>query len=129
MNTNSKKIVTIIILAACLVIVGSQNNQVEAADYYVGTFRISGATSYIMTETIRRTSETTYEANLKAVFPSGKVQIIHYYFDNGDDMGNVDFRNSDGNRGSFPYYRYGHKYPVSEKYPIEYKMYEYIVNH
>ena len=83
-----------------------------AADYYVGTFRVSQAKAYIMTETIERTGQTTYEVTLKAVFPKGRVQLINYFFDTGDDTG-VYFRNSDGISG--------HISP--SRTPIEYTMY------
>lgn len=111
-----KKIMTMIILAACLVIVGGQNNQVEAADYYIGSFRVSGAKGYIMTESIQHTAETAYRATLKAVFPSGEVQIIYYSFDNGYERGRVTFRNSDGNSGNIDSY----------DTPVEYNMWRYI---
>ena len=126
-----KKFLSTMLLAFLLVIVGSQ---AEASDYYVGTFNVSRAKGYIMTETIRRTGETTYEATLKAVYPDGQIDIIYYEFDDGDDSGLVGFRNSDGNRGRFKYHMLTREggyatAPVSDKYPVEYGMYRYIITH
>lgn len=111
-----KKSVLMIVWAALLIFATAQTNQAEAADYYIGSFRVSGAKGYIVTESIQQTAETIYKATLKAVFPSGEVQIIYYTFDNGDDMGNVTFRNSDGNSGRVDQYNT----------PVEYNMWHYI---
>ena len=89
-----------------------------AVDSYVGSFRVSQAKGYIMTETIRKTGYTTYEAGLKAVFPNGTVQHIYYFFDSADDTG-VYFRNSDGISG--------HINP--SRTPVEYNMWRYIINY
>ena len=111
-----KKIVLMIVWAALLIFATAQTNQAEAADYYIGSFRVSGAKGYIMTESIQHTAETTYRATLKAVFPSGEVQIIYYSFDNGYERGRVTFRNSDGNSGNIDSY----------DTPVEYNMWRYI---
>ena len=121
-----KKFILMMLLTVLMII--GNGNQVEASDYYVGHFRVSRAAGYIMTETIRKTDETTYEVTLKAVFPNGQVQYIYYTFDNGYDNGQVSFINSDGNDGIFDYH-YNSNYPVSEKYPVEYKMFDYIFHH
>ena len=107
-----------VVAVALAVVVGqiAFPSAAEAYDYYVGTFNVSRAEGYVMTETIRRTSETSCEARLKAVFPSGQVQYIYYYF-TSDDHG-IYFSNSDGNRGRVEYYRT----------PVEYNMYHYIMS-
>ena len=110
-----KKFFVALFICGLIILLGNQN-ETSAADYYVGNFRVSNAKGYIMTETVRKVAETTYEARLKAVFPSGQIQYIYYTFDNGSDNGVVSFRNSDGIYGKVDVYNT----------PVEYNMWQYI---
>ena len=47
-----KQLFMMMLLAVTFILVGGQVNQVEAADYYVGTYK-DGNDAYLMTETIR----------------------------------------------------------------------------
>lgn len=83
------------------------------AEYYIGKFNVSGAEGYLLTETLRKTGNTTYEARLKAIFPSGQAQFIDYFI----DIGEKSFSNSDGFNGKIDEYRT----------PIEYGIFRYIL--
>ena len=83
------------------------------SEYYIGKFNVSNAEGYLLTETLRKTGNTTYEARLKAIFPSGQVQFIDYFI----DIGEKSFSNSDGFNGKIDEYRT----------PIEYGIFRYIL--
>ena len=73
-----KKFLAAMVLAVTLVFIGSQNNQAEAYDYYVGTWK-SGYDAYLMTETIGGSRVDDFTCTVKAV--NGRsVMYINYSF-------------------------------------------------
>ena len=120
----------LMMLLTVLMIIGN-GNQAEAFDYYVENFPDNGAAVYVMIETIGHPDETNYIVRVKVVESSDNFYYYEYDFDNGDDTGQVSFINSEDMRGRFKYYNVNthKKYPISETYPVEYKIYDYIVTH
>ena len=111
------------LLSVSLILVGGQYNQVEAADYYVGTYK-DGNDAYLMTETIRHYAATsrdeaysgTYDCKVKAV-RGRSVTYIDYHFYVGDD--GWYYRNSQGFGG----------YMSEGVTPIANKIFDYMVKH
>ena len=85
-----KKFCGVLFLTVALLVVGSYNNNVEAYDNYMGTWR-SGYDAYLMTETMK-TGRGEFKCVVKAV--KGKdVIYINYNFWIGKGW---IFSNSDG---------------------------------
>ena len=81
-----KKFCTIVILTVTFLFVGSYNNLVQAADYYLGVYH-SGQEAYLDTSSIRTTnhynngyhSGDTYTCDVKAVWSgSGNYDVVRY---------------------------------------------------
>ena len=91
-----KKIFATMLLAFALVIVGSQSNQAEAYEQYVGSYS-DGTAVYILTETIERNEpgsrlrNTSYSCT--CTVKAGN-DYLDYWFEG------TDYGNSEGYRGN-----------------------------
>ena len=89
-----KKVLSVMLLAAVLIIVGGQNNQAEASEVYVGSYS-DGTAVYLLTESI------DYPRNTSWLFTC-TVRAGRDYLDYGFEPaggGRVTYRNSEGYTG------------------------------
>ena len=108
-----KKIFAFIFLTAILLIC----NPVHAQDVYIGTSDATGRDCYVMNETIHWMNRYDCHVTLKMVSPSdGNVQLLNYTFMIMQHW--VDFENSQV-----------FKDRLSQNYPIEWNMWEYIMKY
>jgi hypothetical protein len=109
-----KKILATAILAGALTF-NAAPNTAEAYDHFVGTSNATGWECYVITETIKRSNDTTY-ATLKMVKPNGNVSYLGYRFWYDSQRDVMRFANDEGFSG------------IANKYetPIEWEMVQVI---
>ena len=103
-----KRVVMVIVLIVAITFAGSQNNQAQAYDKYVGKYP-SGYSAYLMTETLSG-SAFAFKCTVKAKYGSDVI-YVYYEFWQGRSMY---FKNSQGYLDS-----------VYNNNPVELKIFEY----
>ncbi len=105
-----KKILATAVLAGALTF-NVAPNTAEAYDHFVGTSNATGWECYVMTETVRRSNDTTF-VTLKMVKGNGSVSYLDYRFWYDSKVDAMRFSNDEGYSG------------IANKYetPIEWEM-------
>lgn len=90
-------------LAAIIGLIICAGNLAEAEEIYIGSSPDTGRDCYVLTDTIYRTEEhrmTIYFVTMKTFDSFGDEIFIDYrFFDLDDDGEDVQFANSDGDKG------------------------------
>ena len=101
-----------LVLAISLVFVGSQHNQAEAAEYYVGSYS-DGTSVYLLTQTVNIRSYNPYSFTCRV--RAGWDYLNYSFFPRN---GSPYYRNSEGYEG----FVHGGQSPVAAN------IYRYVVN-
>ena len=108
-----KRIAVMMILAVALVFAGSQANQAEARDVYVGSYS-DGTSVYLLTQSVNILSYSPY--NFTCTVRAGWDYLDYSFFPyNGSPY----YRNSEGYEG----------YVNGGQSPVASSIYRYVVNH
>ncbi len=107
-----KKLLSVFMLAALLVICGGQNGKAEAGEVYVGNYS-DGSAVYLLTHTVSLNSRNPYSFNCRVRAGWDYLNYSFYPYN-----GSPYYRNSEGYSG----YVHGGQSPVAAN------IYRYVVN-
>ena len=114
-----KKVMSVIILTAALILISSQNNQAEASEVYVGSYS-DGTAVYLLTETVNINQRNPHGYGFTCRVRAGGDYLSYRFWISGITVESkrTHYENSEGYSG----YVHGGSSPVAEA------IYNYVCN-